>query len=568
MFKKSGVILFLLILTAMHAVSQCSSTLGNPVVNEDFGSGAAQYGAPLPAGTTNLTYTANCPQDGLYTIAKSSSGCFSTSWHTATDHTGNPNGYFMLVNASYQPSDFFVQTVNGLCSGTSYQFSAWILNMVSVGGEILPNVTFTIEKTDGTILSTYNSGDIPVTTPYAWKQYGLVFTTPAGVSTVVLRMHNNAAGGIGNDLGLDDITFTPIGPPISVAVNGLSSKGVNVVCNQTVNLSATVGSCYVNNAYQWQSSADSVTWGDIPGANNSVYNFGITTNGTYYYRLSVAENGNITSAACKTNSATIAVSYSGSPTVVSVAPTICAGNVYTAPSGKILRTTGAYTDTIRTKYGCDSLLTNINLAVNPVAYSTITQAICPGTNYAGYTQTGVYIDTLTAANGCDSIRTINLTVYPAPDFGPNKVLCAGDSIILYPGAFASYLWQDNSTKPTFKVTTAGTYSVTVTNVQGCTSIGTIVINEVNCSLPNRPNTFTPNGDGINDTWNISGIEYFPQCTVYIYSRWGVQVFSSIGYAKAWDGRLNGKDLPVGTYYYVIDLHDNKPVLSGSITIVR
>jgi len=568
MLKKAFVALLLFFLSARLAYSQCASSQGVPVVNEDFGAGSATYGPQLPAGTTNLQYTTSCPADGQYAITQSSSGCYSASWHGATDHTGNPNGYFMLVNASYAPSDFFVQTVNGLCSGTSYQFSAWILNIVSANGEILPNVTFTIEKTDGTILATYNSGDIPVTNPYKWQQYGLTFKTPLGVSSVVIRMHNNAAGGIGNDLGLDDITFTPIGPSVNILVNGASSGAQNAVCNQKVTLAATVGSCYVNNAYQWQFSPDKVNWVDMPGANTTTFSFSISNSGTYYYRLGVAENGNIGSVGCRTNSGIITINYTGAPTSGNATASICSSSVYVGPSGKAYSNAGTFVDTLKSKFGCDSIYTTINLSVKPRSFSSVSVAICPGQSYAGHTVAGTYVDTLVAANGCDSIRTLNLSVFPVPNLGGDKTICAGDSVTLYPGAFAKYLWPDGSTNSHFTTKIAGSYKVIVTNITGCTSADSVMVNVVNCSLPNLPNAFTPNGDGINDTWNVATLQYFPQCIVNIYSRWGANVYHSIGYAVAWDGRYKGKPLPDGTYYYIIDLHNGSPVLSGSITIIR
>ncbi|MGF7079485.1 gliding motility-associated C-terminal domain-containing protein [Mucilaginibacter sp. UYCu711] len=84
-----------------------------------------------------------------------------------------------------------------------------------------------------------------------------------------------------------------------------------------------------------------------------------------------------------------------------------------------------------------------------------------------------------------------------------------------------------------------------------------------------PTAFTPNGDGINDLWTISGLLSYPNCLVNIYSRNGELVYQSKGYAKPWDGALNGKNLPVGTYYYVIDLNsNNKSKVSGYIAIIR
>ncbi len=82
------------------------------------------------------------------------------------------------------------------------------------------------------------------------------------------------------------------------------------------------------------------------------------------------------------------------------------------------------------------------------------------------------------------------------------------------------------------------------------------------------NTFSPNGDGVNDTWAIKYIESYPNCTVDIFNRWGARIFSSIGYGQQWDGQLSGSPLPTGTYYYVINLKDKSPAQSGWVTIVR
>lgn len=83
-----------------------------------------------------------------------------------------------------------------------------------------------------------------------------------------------------------------------------------------------------------------------------------------------------------------------------------------------------------------------------------------------------------------------------------------------------------------------------------------------------PNTFTPNGDGINDLWNIIGLSDFPNCLVAVYNRYGLEVFKSRGYSKSWDGLYKAALLPTGTYYYVIDLDGKKPKVSGYITIIR
>ena len=126
--------ILLFTLFASAAYSQCNGSLGTPILNETFGSGTSQFGPPLPGGVTTMQYIANaCPEDGYYSIVNYTTGCFG-EWYTTTDHTGDPNGYFMLIDANFQPSDFFVQTVNGLCGGTTYLFSSWIINMDIAAG--------------------------------------------------------------------------------------------------------------------------------------------------------------------------------------------------------------------------------------------------------------------------------------------------------------------------------------------------------------------------------------------------------------------------------------------------
>lgn len=206
--------LVLLLSVALYAKSQtCTTGQGDPIVNITFGSGTG-FGPALASGITNMTYqSSGCVLDNAYEIVNQVSGCYVGDWVAVPrDHAGDPNGYLMLIGASDIPSTFYLQTVNGLCGSTQYQFAACVLNLASHPGEIQPNVSFSIEKADGTVLGSLNTGDIPITATAVWNQYGFDFTTPAGVNSVVLRMKNNAPGGYGNDLCLDDISFRAIGP--------------------------------------------------------------------------------------------------------------------------------------------------------------------------------------------------------------------------------------------------------------------------------------------------------------------------------------------------------------------
>lgn len=119
-------------------------------------------------------------------------------------------------------------------------------------------------------------------------------------------------------------------------------------------------------------------------------------------------------------------------------------------------------------------------------------------------------------------------------------------------------------------TQAGIYGVIATDINGCAKTDSVRVDiSEDCQLPNA---ITPNGDNFNDTWSIPAANQNANIQVDIYSRWGQLVYSANGYnnANGWGGTdSNGKDLPHGTYYYVITYNDGttKPD-SGHITIIR
>lgn len=214
----------------------CTGKLGHWLFRENFGSGTG-HGPPLPAGVTNMAYTQYCPPDGFYTLVNASDGCAEASWHNVThDHTGNSNGYMMMINASNEPSTFYTRMVPSLCPATKYEFSAYILNLLKntvVGPTVQqPDILFSIETITGEVLETLRTGTIPATAAPVWKKYNLVFKTPDNVSSLVLKISNNAPGGPGNDLLLDDIEFITSAPKLTIpTVFSPNGDGVNDVWN-------------------------------------------------------------------------------------------------------------------------------------------------------------------------------------------------------------------------------------------------------------------------------------------------------------------------------------------------
>ncbi len=112
-----------------------------------------------------------------------------------------------------------------------------------------------------------------------------------------------------------------------------------------------------------------------------------------------------------------------------------------------------------------------------------------------------------------------------------------------------------------------TYTLHVVANNGCPEAS----DEVFIRVLNKiavPNAFSPNGDGINDSWNISMLYTYPESETNVFNRYGQVVFHTQGYNKPWDGRYNGNPVPVGTYYYTINRKNGLPVMSGWLLVIR
>lgn len=196
----------------------------------------------------------------------------------------------------------------------------------------------------------------------------------------------------------------------------------------------------------------------------------------------------------------------------------------------------------------------------------------PGTHVVSYL--------FTADNGCSSsIKTQTITVYPKPtiDAGNDETILQDGQIQLKANATGSnlhYKWtpptsldRDDISNPIANPGSNITYTLTVTTDQGCSASDQVLIQVLR--NPEIPNAFTPNGDNINDLWNIKYISSYPGATVNVYNRYGEKVFSSrAAQMKSWDGKYHGVDVPVGTYYYVIDPNNGRKPITGPLTILR
>ncbi|NML23629.1 T9SS type B sorting domain-containing protein [Pseudoflavitalea sp. G-6-1-2] len=181
-------------------------------------------------------------------------------------------------------------------------------------------------------------------------------------------------------------------------------------------------------------------------------------------------------------------------------------------------------------------------------------------------------------NGCNASTTQVMQVNPSPkaDAGPDKGVLPDGFVLLQGGGTGDglrYSWSPVATlndpfraQPTAAPKEDTKYTLTVTSPENCSGTDEVLVK----ILPKIvvPNAFTPNGDGINDTWVLQYLETYPNCTVDVFNRYGQRVFTSVGYGRPWDGRTNGNLLPAATYYWVINPRNGKDVLKGSVTIIR
>ncbi|HEX2935973.1 MAG TPA: gliding motility-associated C-terminal domain-containing protein, partial [Bacteroidales bacterium] len=131
---------------------------------------------------------------------------------------------------------------------------------------------------------------------------------------------------------------------------------------------------------------------------------------------------------------------------------------------------------------------------------------------------------------------------------------------------ATYLNNANTFAPIVRPESSIIYHVTGITAELCYVTDTVYIVSDYLKVPSG---FTPNGDGVNDVWEIDYADQYPDMLVQVFNRWGQKVFEQGGYSlsTAWDGTRNGRPLPMGTYYYVIfPTKDSK--MTGTVTIVR
>lgn len=617
-------LLYLIFGFGVHTTSQaqlgfCQGNSGDAIFEENFGQGTTN-GPPLPTNVTSYEFVNQAPLDGQYTV--SSNLMQLGSFHNTTDHTGNANGKALIVNAAFDSGLFYQIPIGGLCINNSYEFSAFLMNVydtrsdVCTSNEIPVNVKFEIfDETNSISLAEGDTGDIFGTSSPIWRPFALTFTTLPGQDSVILKISNNGVGGCGNDLAIDDIVFKSCGD-LTEIVNESGENNLQFCENESVTdlkLKAnTEFSIYNSPNYQWQNSQDGENWSNIPGkTSDELIIPEVSTN--QFYRTLVAENiSNLNNTACNSISSVFEVNLVEFIDPVSLGDvTSCGGEItsiavqsnpnisvdwYDSPTGGVLLEENSfiYSPESNGTYFAEATTTGGNCS-NPnrvaIQYTDFdtpnlideTITICENENVTlsenlpdvqylwsnGETGNFITVDSpgaynleLTTVDGCTVSKTYFIENYTNPVI--SNIIQVDSSLIIELSTEGDFSYSKDGitfqNQPVFEKLTGGLYTIYVRENNGCKIVTEDFV------LIVIPEFFTPNGDNINDAFQIGGDTNFDDFEVIIFDRFGKVLIKSNQAPFQWNGTYNGRNMPLDDYWYRIKINDK--IYSGNISLIR
>ncbi|MES2778296.1 MAG: ice-binding family protein [Bacteroidota bacterium] len=358
----------------------------------------------------------------------------------------------------------------------------------------------------------------------------------------------------------------------------ITAEPVNQTVCEGSSVSFSVTATGTGLTYTWRNGNTVLANGAvISGVATSTLTFSSATQGD----VSIAYNV-IVGGTCAVNDTSVMVSLNlNSAPVITVEPTnkvVCVGDPVTMAieaNGTLLTYQWYKGSTALTNGGAISGAQTSILSINPSAVSDT------ASNYY------VVVSGACAPNATSVFVSLVVNVPPVATAISNTPVCTDDTLqlstLFITGATYSWTGPNGFTSPLQTTTIVnattfhqGVYSVVVTT-NGCASLPASVSVAVNDCVINGffiPEGFSPNGDGYNDVFVIRGGDQFPNSSINIYNRWGVKVYAAAPYTGNWDGTttmgvsIGGSALPVGTYFYTLDLGDGSKVIQGSIYLNR
>jgi gliding motility-associated-like protein len=263
-----------------------------------------------------------------------------------------------------------------------------------------------------------------------------------------------------------------------------------------------------------------------------------------------------------------------SPVVITVTPPSIGGNVVSDATvcaginGDSVALIGNSGNVVSWLYSIGGFWIPIGNTTTLQGYSNLTTT----TLYAAVVKNGI------CPNDTSSFATI--TVVPAPiiNAGNDTTINQSDIVCLNATGGLVYTWTPPANlnnpgfpNPCYTGNTVGVFTLTVTGQDaiGCSGSDQIVITVLDTTTifpPVVANFITPNGDGLNDVWNVMNINFYPNNEVFVYNSHGQEVFYKSSYANDWKGTYNGEPLPDGSYYYVVKINALNRTLKGVVTI--
>lgn len=453
----------------------------------------------------------------------------------------SPIKYLFLLISGFITSASFAQSVGGTTSGAASfcgTSSAGFISVTSYSGNILYWESSTNGGATWTNIGnvTPNQSYSSVTQTTCYRAVVKSGSFPADTSTVSC------------------ITVYPPTVPGTIGGGGgfCAASGTG-----TLTLSGNTGG-----VLNWQYSTDGgLTWTTVANTTTSLTYTNITQNTLYE---AVVQNTSFCAIDTSSQSSFTITTVSNAGTLnLSGNDSVCM--FFNSGSVNLSGNTGAVIGWLSS--------TNGGASWTPITNTTTTQSF---SNLFQNTLFGAIVQNGACPPDTSSAVGITVLSLPSVNAGIDTAILSGQSVTLNGSGSGTPFWIPTTAlsnpaifNPVANPSSTTPYILVVTDAFGCLNSDTMV---VSVSVPTFTGTvsnfFTPNGDAINDTWFIQGIQGYPGNEVFVYNIYGNEVFSKKAYTNDWKGTYNGAELPDGTYYYVIRLTNPEKTLKGSLDIIK